>query len=105
MIIRTEKNRNNPYYMKNRAATEDPRLSWKAKGVHEYLMSKPDNWEANINQLVKASPDGAAAVRSAVKELIKYGYIARVQVRESGKIAGWRARAEVVIEGKDFAAL
>jgi len=90
MIIRTEKNRNNPYYMKNRAATEDPRLSWKAKGVHDYLMSKPDNWEANINQLVKASPDGAAAVRSAVKELIKYGYIARVQVRDNGKIAGWR---------------
>lgn len=90
MIIRTEKNRNNPYYMKNRAATEDPRLSWKAKGIHDYLMSKPDNWEANINQLVKAGPDGPSAVRAAVKELIKYGYIAKVQMRENGKIAGWR---------------
>lgn len=90
MIVRTVKDKTNPYYLKNRRSAEDTRLSFKARGILDYLLSKPDHWEANIDELVKAGPDGKAAVRAGVDELIKFGYIARVQVRKDGKIAGWR---------------
>lgn len=90
MIVRTVKDRTNPYYLKNRRAADDTRLSFKAKGILDYLLSKPDHWQAHINELVNAGTDGAAAVRSGVDELIEHGYITRVQIRKNGKIVGWR---------------
>ncbi len=90
MIVRTKKSKENPYYMKNRTAPNDPRLTWKAKGIHDYLMSKPDNWQANITELTNASADGADAVRAGVNELIKFGYMARVRIIDkAGKILAW----------------
>ena len=91
MIVRTVKNKENPYYVKARTAVVDKRLSWKAKGIHDYLMSKPDHWQANIEELAKASSDGIDAVRSGVNELITTGYMKRMRVTDSkGKVTGWR---------------
>lgn len=91
MIVRAIKNKENPYYIKNRRAVEDGRLSFKAKGIHDYLMSKPDHWTANVNELTKASTDGMAAVRSGVQELIDFGYMARVRVvdEETKRVERW----------------
>lgn len=91
MIVRAIKNKENPYYVKNRRAVEDGRLSFKAKGIHDYLMSKPDHWSANVNELTKASTDGMAAVRSGVQELIDFGYMARVRVvdEETKRVERW----------------
>lgn len=94
MIIRTVKNRDNPYYLKNRTAPNDPRLTWKAKGVHDYLMSKPDHWEAVIKELVTASADGEATVRSAINELIEFGYMHRArEINDLGRVIRWRLDA------------
>lgn len=91
MIIRAIKDKDNTFYTKRRTAVEDRRLSWKAKGIHDYLMSKPDHWNANINELTKASSDGMAAVRSGVQELIDFGYMARVRVvdEETKRVERW----------------
>lgn len=94
MIVRTVKNKENPYYLKNRTAPNDPRLTWKAKGVHDYLMSKPDHWEAIIKELIAASADGEETVRSAIKELIKFGYMHRArEINELGRVVRWRLDA------------
>lgn len=94
MIVRTVKNKENPYYLKNRTAPNDPRLTWKAKGVHDYLMSKPDHWEAIIKELIAASADGEEAVRSAINELIKFGYMHRArEINELGRVIRWRLDA------------
>ena len=91
MIVRTVKDKNNPYYLKNRMAVEDGRLSWKAKGIHDYLMSKPDHWEANITEIAKAGKDGVDSVRSGVQELIDHGYMRRVRATDDkGKVIEWR---------------
>ena len=90
MIYRTKKNADNPYFMLNRSAVNDDRLSYKAVGIHAYLMSKPDSWEANEVDICKRHSDGKSAVRSGVQELLKYGYMTRVQVRKDKKIVGWR---------------
>lgn len=53
----------------------DARLSWKAKGILCYLLSKPDNWIARIEDLYNQSTDGYNAVRSGINDLLLTGYM------------------------------
>ena len=90
MIFRTIHDKDNPYFPLSRDAVNDERLSFKAIGIHTYLMSKPDGWEANTGDLVARHPDGMAAVRSGIEELIQYGYIKRRRVvNEFGQVVRW----------------
>jgi hypothetical protein len=56
---------------------EDPNLSWKAKGIYLYLISKPTDWEFYMNHLKKQSTDGVTALRAGIKELEDAGYLVR----------------------------
>jgi hypothetical protein len=73
-IIRVEHNKDNPYVVMNKTGLNDPRLSFKAKGILSYLLSKPDDWQVYVSHLATQAADGKGAVRSGIKELIKYGY-------------------------------
>jgi len=54
----------------------DARLSWEAKGMLAYLISKPDNWVIMVNHLVKESPKaGRQKVLRILDELETLGYI------------------------------
>jgi hypothetical protein len=64
---------------------EDKRLSWKAKGLLLYLLSKPDNWNANSIQLEGESKDGRESVLSGLKELRENGYIELHTPKTGGK--------------------
>lgn len=67
----------------------DERLSFKARGLLIYLLSKPPYWEVTSAQLAGASPQGITAIRSALKELVSYGYARLVKLQApSGKFAG-----------------
>lgn len=90
MIFRTVHNSENPYFQMNRASVDDERLSYKAIGIHTYLMSKPDKWEANEVDITNRHSDGKASVRAGVQELIEFGYMVRIQIRKDKKIVGWR---------------
>ena len=71
---------------------EDERLSFKAKGILGYLLSKPDNWKVIVGDLVKRSTDGKASVYSGLNELKKYGYYAKRPVRnDKGIIVRWES--------------
>lgn len=88
-MIRTRKNEN-PFVMIDKRPLEDTRLSWEAKGLHAYLMSKPDNWTVNVKHLIKQSRNGRDAVYRIVNELIAAGYIERHQDKaEDGKFGEW----------------
>ena len=78
-IIRVEKHTKN-FVVINKNFLEDKRISFKAKGILTYLLSKPDNWQVMTSELIEASSDGEAAVRSALKELEKYGYYKKYPV-------------------------
>lgn len=88
-IIRVNKNKENPYVMLNKTALNDENLSFKAKGLFAYLMSKPNNWCSNVEHLAKVSKDGRDSVRSALKELREYGYILKGQERNSDGTFSW----------------
>ena len=57
-------------------------LSWKAKGILIYLLSKPEQWKPIISDMVQQSTDGREAVRGGLNELIREGHISRRQVRD-----------------------
>jgi len=85
-IFKVEKNKDNPFVMIDRRPIENSTLSWRAKGVLTYLISRPENWIVRLGDLVKRSPDGVFAVRAALKELSKAGHITRREERdESGR--------------------
>lgn len=89
-IIRTQKNRENPYVMIDKTFLSDDRLSWKAKGLLSYFLSKPDDWTILVSDLIKRSTDGEKAVRSGLKELEKLGYLENYPVKdERGRIKYW----------------
>lgn len=87
-IIRIQK-RENPYVQIDRAAIEDNRLSWKARGILAYLLSKPDDWSIHLFDILNHGIEGRDSVRAAMKELEQFGYAKLETVRdESGKVAG-----------------
>lgn len=89
MIIRVQK-RDNPYAVIDKIPLNDNRLSFKAKGILSYLLSKPNNWKPSIEELSKASKDSTDAVRTGLKELEKFGYMVRKRLHgDDGKIIGW----------------
>lgn len=91
-VIRIRKSPNN-FVMMDKTFLEDDRLSFKAKGILAYLLSKPDNWKVIVWDLVNHSGDGKAAVYSGLKELKEYGYYKKVPIRnENGtRIERWES--------------
>lgn len=67
----------------------DERLSWKAKGIIAYLLSKPDDWKVRVSDLIKRSTDGREKVYAGVNELLTTGYLQRTEVRSKGKIVSY----------------
>jgi hypothetical protein len=90
-IIRIKKAHKPPYVILDTTALNDARLSFRAKGIHTYLMARPDDWEVHIDHLMKQSPREARdAIRGAMMELDTCGYIRRVRIRgDNGRMAGW----------------
>lgn len=86
-IVRVQK-RVTPYAVIDKTVLEDERLSFKARGLAAYLLSKPDNWTVNERHLIKIGPDGQAAIRSGLHELEQAGYLRRERKHtEDGKFA------------------
>jgi hypothetical protein len=86
-IFRTVKNKDNPYVMIDQRPILNKELSWKAKGILCYLMSRPDGWECNLVDLSKRSNDGLSSVKAGVKELQEAGHIKMNRTRtENGQL-------------------
>lgn len=75
MIIRTPDRTR--YVVLAKTALEAPNLSFKAKGLWAYLMSKPDDWVVMVAQLVHVGPDRRTAIMSALRELEDAGLVVR----------------------------
>ncbi len=91
MIIREERGNGNRYFVAGYDAMGESQLSYKAIGILMYVLSKPDNWEANEDDLVKRHDDGRASVRAGIAELIDHGYMHRCRVvDERGRVIRWR---------------
>ncbi len=87
MIIRAEKTSN--YTRIPNDFLLDETICDKARETLARLLSRPDNWNLNVNYLVKTGKDGHTAARSAIRELGAAGYIQReVSRHANGRIIG-----------------
>ena len=74
----------------NKHGLENPKLSWKAKGILAYLLSLPDDWQIYESELVKHAKDGRDSLKKGMQELINAGYIYRERIRnEKGQLKGY----------------
>lgn len=86
-IIRVKKETG--YVVIDKTFLDDKNLSWKAKGIMAYMLSKPDDWTFYLDELMKHSTDGRASFRSGFKELQDKGYVQRVQKRQADGTFNW----------------
>ncbi len=62
----------------------DPRLSFGAKGLLCYLLSKPDSWKIKTKELMDAGDCGRDKILSMMKELSSAGYVSMRVIRGKG---------------------
>ncbi len=72
-IIKTH--RNNKFSSINLTAEEDKNISWGAKGLHTYLISRPPDWKVYFSELLDRATDGKKGLRSFIRELCETGYL------------------------------
>lgn len=66
----------------------DKRLSLKAKGLLSQMLSLPDDWDYTLSGLAYINRESKDAIRSAVNELERAGYVQRHQTTDaSGKFS------------------
>lgn len=59
----------------------DPRLSGKAKGYMGYIATHAPGYKLTIKQMIAEMAEGKDAIYAGLAELVKYGYLLRVQQR------------------------
>ena len=78
MIIRAARPHQN-YTVVHNELIEDQSLTWKARGILIYLLSKPDHWRTTAAHLASQSPEGIHSVRAALQQLERAGYVRRIK--------------------------
>lgn len=67
----------------------DKTISLKAKGLLSQMFSLPNDWDYTLKGLAHINLDGIDAIRTAIRELEKAGYIRRTRIRdENGRLRG-----------------
>ena len=86
-VFRVERTRD--YTVMSNHHLKNKELSLKAKGLLSQMLSLPENWDYTLAGLSAINRESKDAIRSAVNELEKAGYIRRRQTVDSrGKFSG-----------------
>lgn len=86
-VMRVEKSAN--YTVMSNHHLDDPRLSLKAIGLLSKILRLPDDWDYTLEGLSHICKEGKDAIRSAIVELERAGYIERRQTHAAdGSFAG-----------------
>ena len=86
-IIRVKKDAG--YFVASNKPFNDERLSWEARGVMGYLLSKPDNWECRNQDLINRGPAGGHKISRIMKELKDAGYLCRTRYQNKDGLFLW----------------
>ena len=70
-----------PFTQVANSILNDPKLSLRAKGLFSYIYSKPHGWEFSTWRMSKENLEGRDAIRTALKELIKAGFLTRKKLK------------------------
>jgi hypothetical protein len=82
--IRVKKDKR--YFSASNEPFNDERLSWEARGLMGYLLSKPNDWKIRMGDLEKRGPAGGRKIKRMLAELRLNGYMNRIRLKlENGK--------------------
>lgn len=82
-IIRTPKTKE--YFSVSNKLAQDARLSFEARGVLLYLLSKPSDWIVQFSDVEKEGNIGREKRQKIFAELETAGYFERIEKREKGR--------------------
>ena len=97
-IVRIHKQRGD-FSVVPSAPLNDASLTWEARGMHAYLVSKPDGWQISMVDLIKQSPAGRDKTRRILRELTGAGYVKRTRRQQEDGTFAWDS---VVYEQPDL---
>ena len=84
-VFRVEKNQN--YTVMSNHHLRNTDLSLKSKGLLSQMLSLPEEWDYTLKGLSKINREGIDAIREAIRELERAGYVTRTRVRnEKGQL-------------------
>jgi hypothetical protein len=98
-VIITRASRSRGFSQLPNQMLEDGGLSFKARGVLAYLLSRPEGWNVDSVRLarsVHAHKDGRDSILSAMTELELLGYLVRVRAQDAA--GQWSTKAFVYDE-------
>lgn len=85
-IHRDPHDKDNPYFCLSKSTAQNRDLSFAARGMLAYILSMPDDWQINLDDLRQGC--GRDAARNILNELIEAGYIVPgTQQRINGRFA------------------
>ena len=87
MIVRSTPAQN--YSIVNNAMLEQSSMTFAAKGLLVYLLSKPANWRVSDRHLATVGPEGRRAVQTMLRELEAAGYLVRSRYRDEKGLFAW----------------
>jgi hypothetical protein len=77
------------YFLASNEPFNDKRLSWEARGVMGYLLSKPDGWECRSYDLINQTNAGRHVIKRIMSELQEAGYVYRYRKSEGRNTIKW----------------
>lgn len=100
-IVRAKHDASNRWFLTLRSTAQDSRLSFEARGILWYLLSKSDDWTVQIDDLRREGDIGRDKAKKALIELADAGYLERPKrfKDESGK---WDWTPYVLYESPDL---
>lgn len=77
-MVRLIKKDNGNYTNTSNQLVRDESLTWKARGIFNYLWSQSNEWQFYVKEIAGHSKDGEKALQSGLQELEEHGYLKRV---------------------------
>lgn len=81
-------NKTSDYTVMSNAHFKEKDMSLKAKGLLSLMLSLPDTWDYSIAGLVAICAENETAIRSALKELKRFGYLVVVKKKPNETKSG-----------------
>ena len=77
-MVRLIKKDNGNFTNTSNQLIRDESLTWKARGIFNYLWSQANEWQFYVSEVAQHSKDGERALKSGLLELEEHGYLKRV---------------------------
>jgi hypothetical protein len=103
-IKRGIKDRAHPYVQVRRTLAQDDRLSFEARGLMLYLVSKPEGWTVMNTDLLREGKIGLHILKRLLRELEAAGWMSRKRVRASSGQFIWERAFYECLEDNPYLA-